>query len=70
MDQSLFQDEIERNQHEEAINRLCDEYPEQCELIRQNYLANLEPLLADASIRTYLPIFISRKVKDGLTNKH
>lgn len=56
MDQNLFQDDIEKNQHEKEINRLCEEYPEQCELIRKNYLSNLAPLLADASIRTYLPI--------------
>ncbi len=61
-----FQDDIEKNQHEEAINRLCEQYPEQQELVRSNYLAELEPLMADASIRTYLPIFVSRKVKDNL----
>jgi len=66
MDPNLFQDEIEMNKHEEAISRLCDEYPVQCELIRKSYIENLEPMLADASIRTYLPIFISRKVKDNL----
>ncbi len=70
MDPCLFQDDIERNQHEDAINRLCDEYPEQRELIRKNYQESLVPLLAVASIRTYLPIFVSRKVKDGLTVKH
>jgi hypothetical protein len=70
MDQILFQDDIERHQHEEAIKLLCDEYPDQCELIQKNYLENLTPLIADASIRTYLPIFVSRKVKNGLENKH
>jgi hypothetical protein len=70
MKPELFQDDIEMHQHEEAIDRLCNEYPDQCELIRENYLKNLEPLIADASIRTYLPIFVSRKVKNGLENNH
>jgi len=29
MDQELFQNDIERSQHEEAINHLCDEFPQQ-----------------------------------------
>ncbi|SHJ17362.1 Protein of unknown function [Malonomonas rubra DSM 5091] len=61
-----FQDDIEKNQHEEAINRLCEQFPGQQDQVRKNYLANLEPMIADASIRTYLPIFVSRKVKDYL----
>ncbi len=65
-----YQDELEKNQHEEAINRLCDEYPQQCELIRKSYFENLEPLISDASIRTYLPIFVSRKVKNSLEKFH
>ncbi len=66
MQQNLFQDDIEQSQHEEAISRLCTEYPAQSELIRKNYLETLEPLIADACIRTYLPIFVSRKVKSFL----
>ena len=70
MSRILFQNELEEQQHEAAIDRLCDEYPEQSELIRQNYYQNLAPLLSDATIRTYLPIFVSRKVKDTLENIH
>jgi hypothetical protein len=66
----VFKNEIERNQHEEAINRLCDEFPKQSDLIRKYYLENLESLIADASIRTYLPIFVSRKVRKHLDNLH
>lgn len=68
MSQIDFQDETEKNQHEEAINRLCDQYPNQQDAIRTSYLENLEPMIADATIRTYLPIFVSRKVKDNLKN--
>ena len=64
-----FQDDIEKNKHEEAIKQLCEQFPGQQEQIRENYLANLEPMIADASIRTYLPIFVSRKVKNSL-NRH
>jgi len=70
MDQELFQNDIERSQHEEAINYLCDEFPQQCDLIRTSYLETLQPLLADASIRTYLPIFVSRKIRNYLDNFH
>ncbi len=61
-----YQDELEEKQHEEAISRLCQEYPEQKELIRRQYFENLDPLITDARIRTYLPIFVSRKVKTVL----
>ena len=42
---------------------------QKCELIRKNYLEDLEPLIADASIRIYQPIFVSRKVSNGLESK-
>lgn len=62
----MFQDELEKSQHEDAINRLCQQHPEQCDLIRDSYLENLGPMIGDASIRTYLPIFVSRKVEEEL----
>lgn len=68
MSQINFQDEIEKNQHEEAINRLCEQFPNQQDAIRASYIENLEPMIADATIRTYLPIFVSRKVKSTLEN--
>ncbi len=61
-----YHDELEAKQHEEAMNRLCEEFPDQQEFIRKNYLETLDPLIVDASIRTYLPIFVSRQVKARL----
>ncbi|PLY01567.1 MAG: hypothetical protein C0622_06930 [Desulfuromonas sp.] len=69
MELSLYQDDMEQSQHEDAINRLCELYPEQCEQIEQSYLENLKDLLSGATIRTYLPIFVSRKVKETLTSE-
>lgn len=70
MNPILFQDDVEKNLHEEAIKRLCDQYPGQQALIRKHYLENLEPQIANATIRTYLPIFISRKVEQSLKKTH
>ena len=69
METSLFEDERELKQHEDAIDRLCQEHPDQCDLIRDTYLQHLEPMLSEARIRTYLSIFVSRKVTAEL-NKH
>jgi len=59
----LFKDELEKNQHEEAIRLLCEEHPEKQQYIRKSYLQALEPMSCDAQIRTYLSIFATRKVK-------
>lgn len=63
MTSTMFKNELEEKQHEEAIKALCQEYPEKCQSIRKNYLDTLEPLILDAQIRTYLSIFVTRKVK-------
>jgi len=66
MNQIRFKDDLEKNQHEEAISLLCEQFPGQNDLIRSSYMKNLEHLIADAHIRTYLPIFVSRKVRLSL----
>ncbi|MBN2792957.1 MAG: DUF3562 domain-containing protein [Desulfuromonadales bacterium] len=65
-----FKDEIEKSQHEEAINQLLEEFPEYRDIVRVSYLENLQRLIIDATIRTYLPIFVSRQVKDFLGSRH
>lgn len=62
----LFKNELEEKQHEEAIRNLCQEHPEKEQFIRSRYLEALEPMIYDAQIRTYLSIFVTRKVKDLL----
>jgi hypothetical protein len=63
MDKSIFQDELEKTSHEDAIRRLCQEHPGQEEFIRKSYMELLEPLILEATIRTYLAIFVSRDVE-------
>ncbi|MEA3363885.1 MAG: hypothetical protein U9Q61_11545 [Thermodesulfobacteriota bacterium] len=63
MTSTMFKNELEENQHEEAIKVLCQEYPERCQFIQKNYLDTLKPMIFDAQIRTYLSIFVTRKVK-------
>ena len=69
MDNGLFQDELEKDQHEDAINRLCQQHPQHQEFIRNSYLQNLKPLINEATIRTYLSILVSRKVQ-AMLDKH
>jgi len=69
MNLDIFMDEHEREQHEEAINQICRQFPEQQEFIRQSYLEKLTPLSSEAQIRTYLPIIVSRQVF-ALLEKH
>ncbi len=70
MNRALFRNEVEAKQHEEAVSSLCQLYPQQCEFIQQRYEELLAPLIAEASIRTYLPIFISRQVSGLLEREH
>lgn len=56
-------DELEQKQHEEAIRQLCELYPDQRDFIRESYLDRLHQVGPEASIRTYLSIFITRQVK-------
>lgn len=62
MDQ-INQDEIEKARHEDAINLLCQEFPDQIDFIRVRYMEILESVLRQASIHSYLTILISREVK-------
>lgn len=65
----IFRNDVEEHQHEQAIQRLCQQYPDRQDFIRQSYLANLEPLSSEATVRTYLSIFVSRQVQ-MLLKKH
>lgn len=63
MDSTLFQNDVEKNQHENALQALCDQFPEQSQSIRINYAEQLAQRLPQATIRSYLPIFISRDIE-------
>lgn len=63
MDIALFQNDVEKSQHENAIESLCEQYPDYCMQIRLKYEEELTKLLPQAKIRAYLPIFISRDIR-------
>ncbi len=66
MDASLFKTTAEKTQHENAIRSLCEQNPDYCDQIRINYEEQLKQLLPEAHIRSFLPIFISRQVRQTL----
>ena len=61
-----FATDTEKNQHESAIEQLCGEYPQQSGNIRLLYEEELAEMMSDATIRSYLSIFISRKVRSKI----
>ncbi len=63
MKQNLFQDDREKTQHLEAINRLCQEFPGKEDFVQQCYWEFLAPLITQATIRTYLTILVTREVR-------
>lgn len=66
METTIFKDKLEEKMHSDAIDVLCHEYPDKQQFIREKYLNTLRPMISDAQIRTYLPIFVTRKVKSLL----
>ncbi len=69
MTSGLFKNEAEENHHKNAIKVLCEEYPEYSGFIHSKYSEILNDSLPTATIRHYLPIFISRKVRDRIQSK-
>lgn len=63
MDPALFQNDVEKNQHENALEALCDRYPDRRDEISSAYEQQLTEQLPDAAIRSYLPIFITKKIE-------
>jgi hypothetical protein len=63
MKQNIFQDDREKEQHWEAINRLCQEFPGKEDLVHNCYWEFLAPLITQATIRNYLTILVTRKVR-------
>ncbi len=58
--------EKERDQHARAIQRLAQELDFPAEEIARSYTEILEVLKKDATVRTFLPILVSRFVKERL----
>ncbi len=64
MNKALFSSDVEKNQHESALLLLCEEFPTQSRQVIELYENELAAIITEATIRSYLPIFISRKVRE------
>lgn len=62
----LFEDEGEKSQHESALARLIESFPDQRDQVHRLYVETLREFAADATIRSFLSIFVIREVKGAL----
>jgi len=65
-DLALYEDETEQKQHFSAIQKLVRDVSSSEEEIRHLYEDVLKELKSEARIRTFLPILVSKKVKELL----
>lgn len=61
-----FTDEAEKVQHESAMEALSNEFPDQEPLVRALYRQKLEEFIPEATIRTFVSIFVTREIKGAL----
>ena len=62
----LVNDQKEVDQHSRAIQKLAQELQLPTDEIRQYYMAVLDVLKKEAKIRAFLPVLVSRSVKNRL----
>jgi Protein of unknown function (DUF3562) len=62
-------DEKEDDQHAHAIQRLAQELHMSAEEIRPSYMGTLAVLRKDAKIKAFLPVLISRSIKERLQRR-
>lgn len=65
-DLALYEDETEQKQHFSAIQKLVGDVNSSEEEIRHLYEDVLKEFKSEAKIRTFLPILVSKKVKELL----
>jgi hypothetical protein len=65
----LDMDEKEHDQHARAIRRLAQELGVPAEEVCRSYQEILSALKKGATVRTYLPILVSRNVKERLRQR-
>jgi hypothetical protein len=65
-DLTLYEDETEQKQHFSAIQKLVRDVSSSEEEIRHLYEDALKEFKGGAKIRTFLPILVSKKVKELL----
>jgi hypothetical protein len=59
----------EQDQHARAIEKLVQELGVSAEEVRQSYQEILETFKKDAKVSTFLPVLVSRSVKERLKNR-
>ncbi len=64
MNKALFSSDVEKYQYESALQLLCEEFPTQSRQVIELCENELAAIITEATIRSYLPIFISRKVRE------
>jgi hypothetical protein len=62
----LCLDDKEYNQHARAIQRLVQELGVPAEIVNRSYKEILDVLKKDAKVKSFLPILVSRSVKERL----
>jgi hypothetical protein len=62
----VLSDEKEVDQHSRAIQKLAQELQLPTDEIRQYYMSVLDVLKKEAKIRAFLPVLVSRSVKERL----
>lgn len=67
MDFVKFADEAEKVQHESAMEALSEQFPEKEGLVRALYRQKLEEFMPEATIRTFVSIFVTREIKGALS---
>lgn len=61
-----FENEAEKVQHESAIEVLSEQFPEREAQVRTLYMQKLAELMPEATIRTFVSIFVIREIKETL----
>lgn len=64
-----FQDEAEKVQHESALEALNQQFPDQEDLVGHLYRQKLREYMPEATIRTFVSIFVSRDIKGTLSHR-
>lgn len=61
-----IKDDAEQKRHDAAVDLLCSQYPHFKEGVPALYRQRLSDFPEEITIRSYLPIFISRQVKQEI----
>lgn len=65
----LFVDGKEQDQHARAIQKLAQELGVPVEKVNRSYRETLDKLTKDAKVKAFLPVLVSRSVKERLRQR-